>query len=354
MSATMYQTGSSSTPSKFGIKFIHDFIMNGFDYKLSDETLHKITDLTSQVGSPTYVRTPIFQKTERTEKTDIQTSTPASTSTTTHTPTTYLFNNFKKNKRNKAVEVVNDEEWNSIKTNNLISTKKENNQSSVDKDISLIRVQLNKLTDKNYIDICGKIFNIIDNLIENSITEEDMNKMIEVIFDIASTNRFYSKIYADLCSELSLKYDIMLQIIKLNIDKFMTLFSNIEYVDPKENYDEFCKITKMNEKRKALATFYVNLVKNAIIEKQIVIDIIIDIFSKIINFMAIDDKKNEVDELTDIFAILYSKQLCQDIDFTINSKTMPELIQQISQSKTKDFKSLTNKTLFKFMDLVDV
>lgn len=46
-------------------------------------------------------------------------------------------------------------------------------------------------------------------MIENNITNDEMIKVSSTIFDIASTNRFYSKIYAELYSELIKKYEIM-------------------------------------------------------------------------------------------------------------------------------------------------
>jgi hypothetical protein len=68
---------------------------------------------------------------------------------------------------------------------------------------------LNKLSDKNYIDMRNRIIENIDKLIEENITSEDMLRISSAIFDIASTNRFYSKIYADLYSDLSTKYDVL-------------------------------------------------------------------------------------------------------------------------------------------------
>ena len=40
--------------------------------------------------------------------------------------------------------------------------------------------------------------------------------------------------------------------------------------------------------------------------------------------------------------------------FSINGFSINEIIEKIANSKVKDYKSLTNKTLFKFMDLIDM
>ena len=34
----------------------------GFDFKIPDETIKTINTLSSQVGSPTYIKTPVFNK----------------------------------------------------------------------------------------------------------------------------------------------------------------------------------------------------------------------------------------------------------------------------------------------------
>ena len=185
-----------------------------------------------------------------------------------------------------------------------------------------------------------------------------MFRVSSTIFDIASTNRFYSKIYADLYSDLSTKYHMMKEIFENNFEKFTDLFNNIEYVDPKVNYDRFCEINKTNEKRKAFASFYINLMFNGIIPKSKIMEITRNLLSQVYSFISIDDKKNEVDELTETIAILYKKDLYEDDEGDeyeqIEGYTINEIIERIANSKVKDYKSLTNKSLFKFMDLIEM
>ena len=70
-----------------------------------------------------------------------------------------------------------------------------------------------------------------------------------------------------------------------------------------------------------------------------------------------EDKRNEVDELTENVAILYKKELYEDADcdnYLIEGLTINHIIVKIANSKTKDYKSLTNKSLFKFMDMIEM
>ena len=99
---------------------------------------------------------------------------------------------------------------------------------------------------------------------------------------------------------------------------------------------------------------------NNIIKKQTIIDITRNLLSQLYNFISLDNKKNEVDELCETIFILYKKDLYienneNEIYYkNIEGYNINEIIKIIASSKVKDYKSLTNKTLFKFMDLKDM
>ena len=325
---------------KYTLNNIQDIVFEGFDFVLPEETLKIISELALQVGSPDYVKTPVFQKRENPMKVE---------------PSKENVIGFKKGgRRNKAIEIVNYEDWDSIRT---FQTTKMEEKVGLDLQIDSIRVLLNKMTDKNYLDNRNKICDIIDKLVEENITSLDMTRLSSTIFEIASNNRFYSKIYADLYSDLTTKYDMMKTTFEENLASFTDLFNKIEYVDPKVNYDKFCEINKTNEKRKSLAAFYLNLMFNKIISNTIIISITRNLLYQMYMFIQEEDRKNEVDELSETIGILYKKELYQDEghDYTlIEGYTIPEVIEKIAKSKVKDYKSLTNKSLFKFMDLIDM
>lgn len=330
----------SSQTMKYTLNNIQDIIFQGFDFILPDETLNIISELTLKVGSPDYVKTPVFQKRDNPMKIE---------------PSKEVVSGFRKGRRNKAFEIVNNDDWETITT---FKTTKIEEKVGLDVQIDLIRVQLNKLTDKNYIDIRNKIFDVIDKLVLENINSEDMIRLSSTIFEIASNNRFFSKMYADLYSDLSTKYDIMKTTFESNLDVFTSLFNKIEYIDPKVNYDKFCEINKTNEKRKSLAAFYLNLMYNNIIPKKTIMTITRNLLNEMYMFIQEEDKKNEVDELSETIGILYKKELYQndhgDDYVLIEGFAITEVIEKIAKSKVKDYKSLTNKSLFKFMDLIDM
>jgi len=323
---------------RYTLENVNDLIFHGFDYSLPEETLKSISDIALQVGSPDYVRTPVFQKRDNPLKVE-----------------TAQKEMGKKRKGNKGMEVLNDEDWTGVR--DFQATKIEE-KSGIDIQIKLIQTYLNKMTDKNYIDMRNKIVDVIDKIYDQNISAEDMECVSSIIFDIASTNRFYSKMYADLYSDLSTKYETMRIKFESNLEKFTDLFNTIEYVDPNVNYDKFCELNKRNEIRKSLGAFYSNLMINGVIPKKIIILITRNLLSQIYTFISQDNKKNEVDELAENVAILYKKELYENDkgeDYEkIGGLTISEVIIKIAKSKTKDYTSLTNKSLFKFMDMIDM
>jgi len=338
----------TSVTLRYTLEEIEDIVFKGFDYRVPDDVMEKISNLAIQVGSPDYVKTPVFKKREYPMSVDPETiSTTTSTSITKDYP--------KKKRGNKVMEVLNDDDWDSIRT---FQTTKIEAKVGIDADFDSIRAMINKMTDKNYTDMRNKIIEIIEKLVsENS--EIELSGIARNIFDIASSNRYYSKIYADLYSDLSSKFEFIKALYVENLKRFTDLFNNIEYIDPNENYDKFCEINKINEKRKSLAAFYINLMYCGVISKDVIMSITRNLLAKIYEYISIENKKNEIEELTETISILYKKELYDthqdNVSYEkIDGFTINEIVEKIANSKVKDYKSLSNKALFKFMDLIDM
>ena len=322
---------------RYNLKDISDITFNGFEIKLPDETLSIITELAMQVGSPTYIRTPTFYKKEQNNKHNGSVDD----------------NGFKRKKRSNrsSNDCVNDDDWESIRS--FQATKIEQ-KVGINAQIDMLRSALNKMTDKNYNDSYVKIIDILDQLIEDETSAEDMLKISNSIFDIASTNRFYSKLYADLYTSLIHKYEVVRTVFEKSLESFMELFVCIEQSDPDKDYDKFCKVVKDNERRKALSAFFVNLTKNKIISDDKLMGLTKCLLEQLTSFILIENKKSEVDELTENIAILYSKSLFEICVDKIGDETFMKIINRLAHSKVKTYPSLSNKSIFKFMDLIEM
>jgi hypothetical protein len=81
--------------------------------------------------------------------------------------------------------------------------------------------------------------------------------------------------------------------------------------------------------------------------------------SQVKTYISKENKKNEVDEITENISILYKKELFEEEDFEnpeleINGAKINDFIEVLANSKIKNYLSFTNKSLFKFMDMVEM
>jgi hypothetical protein len=178
------------------------------------------------------------------------------------------------------------------------------------------------------------------------------------IFNIASSNSFYSELYARLFKSLMNDYDIFKKIFENNFKEFMNLFNTIEYVDSKKNYDKFCDYTKTNDKRRAMSLFVVNLMINEIIEKEEIVDIINQIQKLISSYICKAEKSNEVEELTEnLYIIITKSKECLSHVASVQESwaTIINNLEFVSilKPKMKEYPSITNKTIFKHMDILE-
>ena len=311
---------------RYSITDFNNILYNGFDYKLDQSVISLIQNLAEQVGAPEYVKTPQFTRRERPN-----------------------YGNKKRHKNND----ITDEDWEVIRqfqTTELF--KKEGREATMD----TIRKHLNKITDKTYESLSNKIFEELLNIPCSDNPDDELlkefKKIGEAIFKIASSNLFYSQLYARLYADLMEKYPFMAKIFKDNFITFGDVFKNIEYCSPNENYDRFCENNKINESRRALSAFYVNLMKLNVIDKDAIVKIIQELQSYMICLINKEDNKPIVDELSEVLFILVTNSY-NSLEKTEEWEMIINNIKLIADFKVRDKPSLTNKSIFKHMDILD-
>ena len=345
MTTQIQMQSNMIAPSTYTLEMYSSIAFNGFEFTVPPETMDIITKLATQVGSPTYIKTPTFH---------VRANTSSSSNNGTN------FGQTGAHKKRGKTQDVSDSDWESIRT--FHATKIET-KSGIDGVFDKLRVQLNKISDKNYEEMKGNIIGLLDALVEDGASPEDMSKIGNSLFDIAANNRFYSKLYADLYAALIQKYAIMGQVFQENYRTFLQQFENVECGDPDKNYDEFCRINKVNECRRALSLFFVNLTKNGILTKLQLVSTLHTLFMQMFKQVQVAGMQNEVNELAEIIGIIYSKQLLVECSkeegnvvqtqMRVEGLTIEEAIRTIATSKPKVYASLSSKTKFKFMDILD-
>jgi len=372
----------------------------GFSYTLSPEVLKIIQGIADQVGSPEYVKTPQFEKrsipspanasnillttNHRQNNNDYNKRYDTSTnSNSSH------HNNKKRDKynyNNKGQEIT-DDDWEAIrKFQATIIAKKE----GIDASIEQIRKHLNKITDKTYetlkvliIEEINKIIAQETGIIYSKELLVELNGVGDAIFNIASSNGFYSKVYATLYKDLMAQFSFMRGIFETNYKAFNSLFKTIEYCDPNKDYDKFCQVNKDNEKRRSMCSFYTNLMLQGIIAPKSILKIILGLQELLMEKIKLVDAKNIVDELAEVLFILITSGIevfkkgndTKEASSSSSSssdegeevvgtsvstyvsgakwKKIVSNVNYISKLKQNAFLSISNKTIFKHMDIID-
>tara|TARA_B100000674_G_scaffold497635_1_gene532177 strand:+ start:1389 stop:2354 length:966 start_codon:yes stop_codon:yes gene_type:complete len=291
---------------------------------LSQSVIDSINRLASRVGAPTYQKTPVFMKRDKQHR-----------------------------RPPRQRQVISGADWEEIR--NFKTTELEKKEEGVEKDIDELRGLLNKLTSTNFEDMQKNIMTSLTNIMNKNCKEEDLEKIGEAIFEIGSINKFWSALYAKLYKGILNAFPAMNNIYQKNFNNFMLLFSNIRFVPAEENYDEFCKVNKENEKRRSMGSFFVHLMNNEVIAHTAILDLIETLKNNMLELIDQDNKKEEVEEFGENIVILIDggkdilESSTREHGFTWDDCV--EFVEAMTKRKVANHPSLSNKVVFKFMDL---
>jgi len=305
----------------YDLNDVRNILENGFSYLLSSEILNHINKIESDLG---IVHNHVPAKTY--DKRSIQ----PNISTTNH-------------HRNNRKE---DLSWENVRN---FKTTKMDKKEGLEKKINDVRICINKMSAKNYDLQRDAIFAFILEINQEE-DSESLEKIANTIFDIASTNKFYSEMYAKLYKELIQLYPVFQKVMDVFLHKYMDSLQEIKYADPNVDYDLFCVYTKQSDKRKATAQFLVHMMREKILSQEYILSIISDLIVKVKENMDTENKINEVEEITELVNIFVS----QTIGFIVLASNLVDLLREFAKYKLKEKKSLSSRILFKYTDLVTV
>jgi hypothetical protein len=192
----------------------------------------------------------------------------------------------------------------------------------------------------------------------------------------------------------------MKSVLDKNKEEFTELFEKFEHVNPDDDYEKFCEINEYNEKRRSIVKFMAYLMKYYCISLATTYTYIYKLMKIFIENMDIDEKEvicEEVSELIYIILSVVNQELydyeiydsdcedenidiesifeenindldnCNDINNdNINSESniskikelymhnIYKVIKVLSEKKARSYKSLTNKSIFKMMDIIEL
>ena len=295
---------------RYGLDFFEQYERSKMDYNVSQEVIDIINNLAQLVGAPSYVKTPNFKE-----------------------------KNHSRNKKHKT-------DWALIR--NFKVTKIEKKIEGIEHDMNVLREFLNKMTNKTYEENLKEIILKI-----KTFDKKNLIIICKYIFEMASSNKFYSEMYANLYKTLMGEFEEMGEECLTQLEKFLKTFKEIKYIDPDNDYDGFCDMNEENEKRRAMSQFFINLMKKDVVDSKEIIKIILALHEHIFEYLKEENNKNIAEEFVEnIFIMLHSnKQFFKNNE---NWEKIEKDIKKITSAKKNDFPSLTNKIIFRYLDIAEL
>jgi len=269
-------------------------------------------------------------------------------------------NNGSKRSPNKRRKQETTQNWEEVRTVFKTTVIEKSNTEGVEKWIQDIRSCINKLSTKNYENQRDKILEYVEKCNqdkdETNKISENLKKVANFIFSVASTNKFYVDLYANLYVELIAKYEIFQELLYQFLSTYVNDSKDIQYVDANENYEKYCQYNKQNDMRKATAIFIVRLVQQKTIPVLRLLNIMVS-FQELSNeLIDTEGRENEVHEIAEIMYLFIQegKNVFDDCKGEwIWKFVIVPFITTMSKHTKGSKKSLASRTIFKYMDIVD-
>lgn len=206
--------------------------------------------------------------------------------------------------------------------------------------LSEIKKCLNKITLETYNDNKKLLIDLFNNY-------EDHTLGADTIYNILSSNSFFTDLYTKLYIELIEEFDVFRKTLILRKELSFSNYENIISVKLDENYDQFCKNNRKNDIIKSQIKFNSMLFLKTELNDDYII--------KILNFLLNKIKTEENDVI--IFEYI------ENINIIIT--TCYEKLKNISEwhdmfivlnkiiDRSDEYKHIKNKAVFKIMDIID-
>jgi len=249
-----------------------------------------------------------------------------------------------------------EEEWEAVRS--FKATKIEA-KVGIEKIVNDIRITLNKMSTSNYEKQKDAVLALIADVMGSpeegaaAASLDDIHRISKAVFDIASTNKFYSEIYANLYLELAQRHAVFRDLIADFVSNFSQNAGALTYVDPDVDYDGYCVYTKSCDVRKATTTFIVNCLKRGLVTQDKVLQIVKENFACIDAWMREDGKTKEVEEIVEnLFIVIGSAK--EELKPANEWTQVLEQVRVLAKTKGKTQVSWSNRAAFKMMDLVEL
>ncbi len=222
-----------------------------------------------------------------------------------------------------------------------------------DKICSQIKLCINKITTSNYSRLIIGLYEKMDDILVVSNIEEEKEKIAIILVSELPAVAFQSEINARIFMDLIKKYPFLENMVDMFIKEYDEIITNISKTSVNtDDYEAFCNNNKRNDLRKAMGSFMINIMRNSVLTKSFVINIL-KYFQDML-FKNIDEEGREtiVEELTEnLYILLINGKL--DLSLEKDWDSIVKKIVDITKLVVKEHPSFTSRAKFKNMDIID-
>jgi hypothetical protein len=257
-------------------------------------------------------------------------------------------NNAGRGKRDAGPSAAED--WGMMRS---FKTTKIEMKTGIDKITNDLRTQINKISTANYNKQRDSVFSLIRTYLESTeASSENTVKLSSAIFQIMCSNKMLSSLYSTLYAELIAEFPVFSTLLEEFVMSFHETIHTIEYVNPDENYDEFCRITKNNDRRKNTTQFIVNVINRGTLNVSFLLNILRLFMDTIMTNICEVNKTAHVEELVENLYIIVLGGIFKLRDLP-EWQGINDTIMKLANSQTCEYTSMSNRIMFKLMDIID-
>jgi hypothetical protein len=220
---------------------------------------------------------------------------------------------------------------------------------------NIILSKLNKFSNSTYADIRDFLYQILGS--GEADLAEFIRDFMRLVFRKAASEDVFCPLYAKLLTEISNKYQVILEEMKRLSDNYLEIFDEIEQNDG-ENYEEFVQRTREKKYRLGYSQFLAELTRQEILP----LEILVATFTKLVSLIKHHGKNPEKKALLEEYADCLLKMTkvfkgrFSHFSSSARAALLPTIqpLQETLKIEKEVYVGCTSKIRFAILDIVDI
>ena len=175
----------------------------------------------------------------------------------------------------------------------------------------------------------------------------------DAVFDIVSSNGFYSELYSKFYAAFLEEFPAMGATLETNVQAAPTYLASAVTKDPGADYDAFCDQNKRNAAKRARGKFYVNLAARQVVDGKTVIAMIRALQGALIGAKESRESMGVRDELSETLFEMVSAGERAKLRQQPGWEDVKGDLERYASLRPDAKKGLSGKSIFRHMDILD-